>query len=161
MKFLKHLICIFTLLVTNIVSAESLGIMPSLLVNWSSAHHTAAGASLKYVSTSESIVPWLYTSGELMYYYSPDSKVHSLEVTGLSFANFLSPGFAIQHENNRYKTLLLAELDLFYFPFAIISIIIFEKPFVIPSVYFRYKTDFKESQGNVGIRFSFPMYEKD
>ncbi|MCB1200238.1 MAG: hypothetical protein KDK41_06300 [Leptospiraceae bacterium] len=135
--------------------------MPSFLVNWSNAHHPAAGASLKYVSTSESILPWLYSSGEIMYYYSPDSNVHSLEVTGLSFANFLSPGFAIQREDNRTKTLLLAELDLFYFPFALISIIIFEKPAIIPSVYFRYKTDFRESQGSVGFRFSFPIYQRE
>lgn len=124
-RFILSLV-VFLIFTSHAIKADSLGVMPSVVANFSNTHRSAFGASLKYASTGESPLPYFYNSGELLYYYSPDSRLHSVEVTTVSFADFLSPGFALQHENNRYKTLLLVELDLFYFPFAIMSIIIFK-----------------------------------
>ncbi len=132
--------------------------MPSLFSAFSDEYAGSSyGASIKTFDFARRRAVSL-TSFEGGYEIIPAEGRHRVTVTGMSIFGLLNPGIAVDMEDGETSLYAVGEIDIFYFPFAFFSIIAFERPVFIPSVYVRALTDFRTVEAIGGMRVSFPLY---
>jgi hypothetical protein len=101
-----------------------------------------------------------FSSFELRAAYNFEDEISSFDFSWPSFYGFLVPGFSLEYSSNGFTPWFYGELDLFYFPFAFATIMIFDEPLLIPSFYLVYKFGPAGDRLDAGFRLSFPIYNK-
>ena len=144
------------LVLCTMASGDSFILLPGKTVVWENMEHPpAVGASLKGFALSEGYI--VLKNFELRAMYSFAKEKTRMDLSWPGFAGFLSPGVSIEVDEEEIVPWFYGELDLFYMPFAFVSIILFQEPLFIPSVYLVYKFGPAGNALDTGIRVSIPI----
>ena len=132
-------------------------LMPGALVSWEgSGSHLSAGVSLKRVSLpDDGAIAFGAFETRVQRAFS-DGTVR-VDLSWPNVFGFLYPGVSLDVTPDRVTPWFYGELDLFYFPFAFATMVLFERPVVIPSVFIAVRTDTTEYVWETGVRMSFPV----
>lgn len=160
MKKALIIIIIISLSVMPLCADEFLKLVPGgIIVFEDSEMPPSYGFSLKNIGNLNNSY-YSLGSFEIRGAFNFDNEKYMIDLTWPSFFGFFAPGFSLDYNDDGFTPWFLAELDLFYFPFAFATIIAFEKPVFIPSAYLAFKFGPEGDKLDAGIRISFPIYKK-
>lgn len=114
------------------------------------------GGSVKSFDFSQDRVVQ-FLSLELGYEFAPGIARHELSFIGPSLFGIVSPGAMLRFDAAGPSLWAVGEVDFFYFPFFFATVVMFERPVVVPSLYARVLTDFQDVEGRLGLRLSVPL----
>jgi hypothetical protein len=160
MKTVVAAVCLFCLSDLLFADGHAL-LLPGTIVAWENEESIpAAGVSLKRVALPDGGVVALGAI-ETRVLYSFFNRRYRLDVSWPNLFGFLYPGLSLEVKPGGVVPWVYGEVDLFYFPFAFMTIMLFEKPAVIPSVYIAVRTNGSDGRWETGVRLSFPLHRGD
>lgn len=150
-------VCICLTALAGISAEESL-FAPGIVAVWSDGEGIPIpGISLKRYSVGGDGAFSLSTF-ELKAGYNTQTEAFRFDAAWPMLYGFLSPGVSVDTGPDGTVPWFLAELDLFYFPGLFASILIFEKPRVVPSPFINVRLGPEGAGFDAGLRLSFPFY---
>ena len=139
------------------VPADEALLIPGAVTAWQDTDvRPVVGVSLKRVALPDEGVVGL-GAFELRALYSFIHETYRIDLSWPNLFGFLYPGVSIEGDPGEVTPWVYGELDLFYFPFAFATMMLFDEPRIIPSVYLSIRTDGDESVWETGVRISFPV----
>ncbi len=151
-------VAIVVLFVTVPLVADDGGVLlpGGIVASRDSEFPLSVGVSLKRLALPEDgFVAW--GAFELRGHYSIAEENSRISLSWPSLFGFFYPGVSIDIASDGIVPWFYGELDLLYFPFLFATMIIFEKPAFIPSVYLALHVNSSDSAMETGVRISFPV----
>lgn len=143
------------------VSVNALGpvkVLPGAVALWRDAETIPVpGVSLKTVVAANDGFPIGWGTFELRAFHDATDRTTQFDLSWPGIFGFVYPGVSVEIQDGKVVPVVYGEVDLFYFPFLIATLLVTERPWFIPSVYMGPRFAPSGVGWNLGIRISIPV----
>jgi len=137
---------------------ESASVMPGAVALWQEGETIPVpGVSLKVIDTTRSDRLMGWTDFEVRAFRGVRDGESQADLSWPGIFGFLYPGISLEFRGGDVVPVVYGEVDLFYFPFLLATLIVTERPWFIPSVYMGPRFAPDRVGWNTGIRISIPV----
>jgi hypothetical protein len=161
MNDLKRLILSMLLVgwaIAPATATDSTLFMPGIAAVWNDAGTVPrAGLSLKAVATDVNERRIMWSAVELRAFQDFTDGTSQIDLSWPGIFGMIYPGVSLEFADGEIIPWFYGEVDLFYFPFLIATLIIVERPWFVPSVYLGPRFGPSGTGWNTGIRMSLPL----
>jgi len=142
----------------SVTAIDSIVLMPGPAVVWKDSETVPRpGLSLKTVATDMNGRYIMWTAGELRAFQDVRSGTSQIDLSWPGIFGTIYPGVSLEFDDGEVIPWFYGEVDLFYFPFLLATLMVVERPWFVPSVYMGPRFGPAGTGWNTGIRFSVPL----